>query len=248
MAIAEDALRRADLRPGMYVLDVASGSGALSIPAARLGARVLAIDLSPNMRERLRARARSEGLSDIQARVMDGHVLALDDNTFDIAASQFGVMHFPDLPRALRELARVTKPGGRVLLVVFARPTTVEFLGLFIGAIQAVVPGFTGLPMDPPPLPFQVSEPARLRQRMAEAGLSDIRVEDGAERLEIESGKHLWDWVTNSYPIGAMLVADLTRVQSVAVQQKLDELLREHSRGSGPAIVTNPVLIGIGTV
>src|SRR3712207_1125100 len=97
MWLANEALRLAGLRPGMRLLDVAPGSGALSIPAARLGALVLAADLSPNMVERLKARAREEGLSNVEARVMDGHALELEDDTFDISGSQFGVMLFPDL-------------------------------------------------------------------------------------------------------------------------------------------------------
>ncbi len=60
MRIAEDALRRVDIRPGIRLLDVAAGGGALSIPAARLGAQVLATDFSPAMVGRLNARARDE--------------------------------------------------------------------------------------------------------------------------------------------------------------------------------------------
>ena len=86
MDLGEDALHRAGLRPGMRFLDVAAGSGALSIPAARLGAQVLATDQSPVMLELLRARARQEGLN-IETRVMDGHALELDDNSFDMAGS-----------------------------------------------------------------------------------------------------------------------------------------------------------------
>jgi ubiquinone/menaquinone biosynthesis C-methylase UbiE len=77
----------------MRFLDVAAGSGALSIPAARLGARALATDLSPVMLGSLDERARQEGL-DVATRVMDGHALDLDDDSFDIAGSQFGVMLF----------------------------------------------------------------------------------------------------------------------------------------------------------
>jgi 2-polyprenyl-3-methyl-5-hydroxy-6-metoxy-1,4-benzoquinol methylase len=69
--LGNEGLRRAKVRAGMRFLDVAAGSGALSIPAARLGAQVLATDLSPVMLELLRARARTEGL-DIETRVMDG--------------------------------------------------------------------------------------------------------------------------------------------------------------------------------
>src|SRR5215217_5120928 len=81
MWLANEGLRRADLRPGMRFLDVAAGSGALSIPAARLGAQVLAVDLSSIMLERLKARAHQEGLS-VETRIMDGHALELKENTF----------------------------------------------------------------------------------------------------------------------------------------------------------------------
>lgn len=246
LALAQDALRRADLRPGMRLLDVAAGSGALSIPAARLGAEVLATDISSVMVERLEARAREEGLSNLESRVMDGHALDVENDAFDISGSQFGVMLFPDLKRGLSELARVTKPGGRVLMIAFGPPTELEFLGFFMGAAQAVVPGFTGLPMDPPPLPFQVADPEKLRQELAEAGLTDIRVERVNYGMEFQSGKHMWNWVTNSNPIGAMLVADLTDEQRAAVRQALDGMLRKRAAGSGPAILTNPVNIGIG--
>ena len=246
-ALGEDVLRRVGLDSGMRFLDVAAGSGALSLPAARLGAQVLAIDISPAMIERLKAHAREEGLSNLVSSVMDGHAVELEDDSFDIAGSQFGVMLFPDLPRGLRELVRVVKPGGRVLVVAFGPPTKVEFLSFFMAAMHSVVPGFTGLPMDPPPLPFQVADPEVLHQRMAEAGLKDVRVEMGTEKLEFQTGKHLWDWVTNSNPIGAGLVADLTEAQGIAVQQALDRMLRQRSGGSGAAVLTNQVNIGIGT-
>jgi len=225
---------------------VASGSGALSLPAARLGARVLAVDLSPAMIERLNARARDEGLPELEGQVMDGHALDLDDDTFDMAGSQFGVMLFPDLRRGLSEMVRVTRPGGTVLMVAYGPPQGVEFLGFFIRAMQSVVPGFTGPPMDPPPLPFQVADPEVLRGRMAEAGLREVRVEAGNERLEFASGALMWDWVTNSNPIAAGMIADLTKDQRARVQQELDRILRERSGGEGAAALDNNVNIAIG--
>ena len=128
MRIADEGLRRAGLQQGMRFLDVAAGSGALSIPAARRGAHVLAVDQSSAMLDLLGARARAEGLS-VETQVMDGHDLHLDDDTFDIAGSQFGVMLFPDMPQGIREMARVTKPGGKVLVHAYGDPHEIEFIG-----------------------------------------------------------------------------------------------------------------------
>ena len=153
MWLANEGLRRVGLRSGMRFLDVAAGSGALSIPAARLGAQVLSTDMSPAMLKKLEARARKEGLN-LETRVMDGHALELEDEAFDASGSQFGVMLFPDMPRGISELVRVTKPGGDVLMNVYGAPQKIEFFGFFVHAIQAAVPGFTGPPMNPPPLPF----------------------------------------------------------------------------------------------
>lgn len=246
MSLANEGLGRAGLVSGMRFLDVAAGSGGLSIPAARLGARVTSVDISANMIKRIEARAGKEGL-DLEGRVMDGHALDLDDDTFDISGSQFGVMLFPDLPRGLREMARVTKPGGRVLVHAFGPPQHVEFLRFFMGAVQAAVPDFAGLPTDPPPLPFQVADPEKLRQELVNAGLKDVSVETVTEKLEFQSGQDMWDWVVNSNPIARMLVVDLTAAQEEVVRVSLDAMLRERAGGNGPAVLTSPVHIAIGT-
>lgn len=243
-----EALRRAGLRPRMRILDVAAGSGAVSLAAARLGANVTAVDISPVMIERLQLRARQER-SNIETRVMDGHALEFDDHCFDMAASEFGVMLFPDLLQGLREMARVVKPGGRVVVVAFGSPTKIEFFQFFIRAVQAAVPGFTGPPMDPLPLPFQVQDPQKLRWEMVNAGLKNVRVEETSEGMRYKSGKEFWDWVTNSNPIvGTMLHRlDLKAEQITAIQRAAEKLIRERAGENDTAVLISPINIGIGT-
>lgn len=249
MWLGNEGLRRAELRRGMRFLDVAAGSGSLSIPAARLGAQVLATDLSPVMLELLQARARKEGLN-IETRVMDGHALQLEDNSFDIAGSQFGVMLFPDMPEAIREMARVVKPGGRVLIHAYGDPHQIEFLGFLIGAVQSVRPDFNGPPMDPPPLEFQLADPQRLRRELSAAGLKNVKVETITETTEHSTGKNLWEWLVWSNPIVEMVLSEmlsLTSEERDVVKQTLDKMVRDRAGGGSAAKLSNPVNIGVGT-
>lgn len=242
-----EVLRRAGLRPGMWLLDVAAGSGAMSLSAARLGATVMAVDISPVMVDRLKARAQAAGIN-LEVRVMDGQALDLENDTFDRVASAFGVMLFPDLPRGLREMVRVTKPGGCTVVVALGSPTKTDFFSFFIRAVQTAVPSFTGPPMDPLPLPFQVQDPAKLRQEMIKAGLKDVRVEETIEEMKYQSGKQLWDWLTNSNPIVDMILSplDLSQEQIAMIQQAMEDLIRERAAGSGTAVLIRPINIGIG--
>jgi SAM-dependent methyltransferase len=248
MWLGNEGLRRAGLAAGERFLDVAAGSGALSIPAGRLGAHVLAVDQSPVMLDLLRARARQEGL-DIETRVMDGHALRLADNAFDMAGSQFGVMLFPDMPKGLHEMVRVVKPGGRVLMNVYGDPHKIEFFGFFITAIQSVRPDFNGPPMDPLPLPFQLQDPERLRKELSAAGLKDVKIETITEATEFRSGKELWEWLVSSNPIVVMVLGSLklTGGERDVIQQALDRLVRERAGSGDTATLTNPINIGIGT-
>jgi ubiquinone/menaquinone biosynthesis C-methylase UbiE len=245
--LANEALRLVALQAGERFVDVAAGTGGLSLPAARLGAQVLATDWSPAMIERFEARVREENLRGAEGRVMDCHALDLPDDCFDVTGSQFGVMLVPDQPRALREMVRVTKPGGRVLVIAYGYPAELEFLQWFVAAMTAVAPAFPGLPDDPPPLEFQIADPEVLRQRLTDAGLKDVRVERTAERPAFTSGQEMWDWLYYGNPIAEMVVADLTDEQLETLRQVLDGMLRERAGGNGRAVLTNAVNIGVGT-
>jgi ubiquinone/menaquinone biosynthesis C-methylase UbiE len=244
--LANEALRLVGLKPGERFLDVAAGTGGLGLPAARLGARVLAIDWSPAMIGRFQARVREAGLTG-EGRVMDCHALDLPDASFDVTGSQFGVMLVPDQPRALREMVRVTKRGGRVLMIAYGFPEEIDFLRFFISALKAVAPEFPGIPDDPPPLEFQVSDPKVLRRRLTDAGLRDVHIERTAERPAFRSGQEMWDWVLYGNPIPGMLVGDLSHDQRARLRLVLDGMLQERAAPNGRAVLSNAVNIGIGT-
>lgn len=245
--LAAEALDLAGLRAGERFLDVAAGTGGLALPAARRGAEVLAADWSAAMIARFAARAEAEGLRSARGRVMDCHALDLPDDGFDVVGSQFGVMLVPDQPRALREMVRVARPGGRVFLTAYGPPAELEFLGRFLDALRAVEPGFPGLPDDPPPLEFQVADPEVLRRRLEAAGLADVRVVRTAERPAFASGREMWDWVLFGNPIPGMAVAGLSEAGREEMVRILDRFVRERAGAGRRAVIENAVHIGIGT-
>jgi ubiquinone/menaquinone biosynthesis C-methylase UbiE len=245
--LATAGLTLAGLKAGDTFLDVAAGTGGLGLPAARLGATVLATDWSTKMIEHFNARAAGEQL-DAEGRVMDCHALDLPDDSFDVTGSQFGVMLVPDQAQALREMVRVTKPGGRVLLIAYGDPGEFEALHVFISAVQAVVPEFDGPPEDEPMLEFQVADPEVLRQRLVDAGLTDVTVDTSTqERVAVRTGQQLWNWCLGGNPIPGMLVAELTDQQREDIVKVLDGMVRERSAGTGTAVLTAPLNVGVGT-
>lgn len=246
MQFAEELLGRVHVAPGMRMLDVAAGSGALSIPAARRGVQVVATDIASGLIERLRQRAQREGLDNLEGRVMDGQCLDFADGAFDVCASQFGVNLFPDLARGVRELVRVTRPGGTVLIAAFGDPRKLEFIGSFMSAMQATVPAFTPPDLSGAP-PTRLSDPDQLRQVLTDARLGDVNVETVTWRMPLRSGSHLWDLIMSSNPMGGALVADLTDQQRTEVISALDGMVRERSNGGPTATLTTEVNVGTGT-
>jgi hypothetical protein len=111
-----------------------------------------------------------------------------------------------------------------------------------------VVPDVEGLPDDPPPLEFQVADPDVLRRRLTAAGLGDVTVDTThQERIEVRSGLELWNWMLSSNPIAGTVVGDLTADQQATVRQVLDRMVGDRSGGTGAAVLTAPLTIGVGT-
>jgi ubiquinone/menaquinone biosynthesis C-methylase UbiE len=106
------------ITPGMDVLDVACGDGDTAIPAAKLGAKVTGVDIAHNLVEAGNARAKKEGVSD-RCKISEGDVMDLKDQqdaSFDLVMSIFGAMFAPRPLDVAKELVRVTRKGGRIVM------------------------------------------------------------------------------------------------------------------------------------
>lgn len=129
-------VEEAQVTEGDRVLDVAAGTGAVAIPAARTGAHVIAADLTPELLAAGRARAHAEDL-DIHWEEADAEALPYADHTFDTVLSSIGVMFAPHHQRAADELVRTTRPGGTIGLLAW---TPEGFLGQLMATVKPYVP------------------------------------------------------------------------------------------------------------
>ena len=247
MDLGQQVVSRLGLGPGARVLDVGAGSGAVAIPAARAGAEVVAVDIAPTMVERLRARARAEGLANLRAEVGDGTALQVDDDRVDVAVSLNGVSLFPDLSRGLGELVRVTRSGGEVAIVTFGPLPEVDFVAFLLAALRAVAPESMPAPTGPLP-PFRLSDPVVFEEVLRTAGLQHVSVESVSWEFEVGTVDELLEVAMNGNPIPRQLSAGLTQDQLGQVRQVLDGMLRERSGGRAGAVLHATMLLGRGTV
>jgi demethylmenaquinone methyltransferase / 2-methoxy-6-polyprenyl-1,4-benzoquinol methylase len=165
----------AGVGPGSRALDVATGTGDLALELAARGASVTGMDFSPAMLEL--ARAKAPGIE-----FEEGNALGLryEDASFDAVTVGFGARNFADLDRGLCEMARVTKPGGRVVVLEITTPQRPPLSWFFQAWFDRVVPllgrlgdseAYTYLPSSVRRFPG----PEALAASMAAAGLIDVR-------------------------------------------------------------------------
>jgi len=113
----EALVKAAGITPGLKVLDLGCGDGTTALPAAQLGADVLGVDIASNLVEAGNRRAKEAGLSNLRFQEGDASDLSgIEDKTFDRVISIFGAMFAPKPFDVAKEMVRVTKPGGRIIM------------------------------------------------------------------------------------------------------------------------------------
>lgn len=135
-------IARLALQAGERVLDVACGTGNLTIPAARRGARVTGIDIAPVAVAQLARRAEAEGLA-VVADEGDAEALPYADASFDTVVTMFGAMFAGHPDRAAAELLRVTRPGGRIAMANWVPD---GFIGQMLKVTVKYLPPPSGVP------------------------------------------------------------------------------------------------------
>lgn len=171
------------------VLDVAAGSGMLSLEIARRVRRVDAVDFSESMLAELEQRRAAMGIENVFARAGDGQQLPYADDTFDAAFSMFGLMFFPDRPRGFRELWRVCKPGAPVVVSSWAPVDQSPLMMLMFGALRAADPERAA----PKTNWLSLENPALFREEMEQAGFRDVEVKPFTNEVPVESAERYWD-------------------------------------------------------
>ncbi len=157
--VAAHLVRFAGIAPGAAVLDVGTGTGVVAVTAARAGARVSALDLTPDLLEKARENAHIAGCRDIAWTEGDAEALPYPDAAFDVVVSQFGHMFAPRPEVVVAQMRRVLKPGGRI---AFATWPPEHFVGRMFAFVARHSP-------PPPPgaaPPPQWGDPAVIAERL----------------------------------------------------------------------------------
>jgi ubiquinone/menaquinone biosynthesis C-methylase UbiE len=183
-------------QPGEAWLDVACGAGHVAELAAGAGARVSGIDISPRLIEVAKARAKTAGY-EIEYRVGDAENLDVPDASYDAVSSSFGMIFAPDHDAAAHELARVTKPGGRLAFTAWTPDSTIGQMFAVLRPFQPPPPPDAGNPLD-----WGLEE--HVREKLDDQ--FELRIVPLVSRAEEESLDTFWaTFVTSFGPLKLLL-------------------------------------------
>ena len=232
---------------GSHVLDVAAGAGGQTLAAARRigpSGAVLATDISFNILEFAAEEARAAGFANVATRVMDGEDLEVEDESFDAVISRVGLIYFPDQRRALGEMRRALRDGGRISAIVYSTPERNEFFSIPVSVIRRRA----GLPAPAPgiPGPFSLGQPGALEAAYEEAGFGDIEVRSVDAPVRFSSAAECVRFERESFGALHQMLAGLDEAGREAAWEEIESELR---RFEGPGGFEGPceLLVAAGT-
>lgn len=218
-APAAHLVRFACIGKGQRVLDVGCGTGPVAITAARKGAQVTGIDLSPALLEHAHRNAETAAVS-VEFQEGDAEALPFEDGSFDIVISQFGHMFAPRPDVAMAQMLRVLRPGGRI---AFSTWPPEHMVGLMFA--------LTGRYMPPPEgvaPPQQWGDPGIVRQRLGDA-VHDLQFERGVMAAPTLSFNHYLALMEATGPLGRIGVVLATQPDRLtAFRMELETLFDQH--------------------
>jgi SAM-dependent methyltransferase len=226
-------VERLDPQPGQRWLDLACGTGAVAERAAASGALVTGIDLAPALIDTARERAAERGL-DIDYRVGDCERLEIPDASFDAVSSTCGIMFAPDHEATARELARVTRPGGRIGLANWTPTGGLARMFKVMAPFQ---------PAPPPSSPFDWGDEARVRELLGES--FELACEERTSTLRMPSGEAYWELFSTSYGPTKTL-ADSLGERREELHRAWVDFFEENYRADGEIAHTREYLLVAG--
>jgi ubiquinone/menaquinone biosynthesis C-methylase UbiE len=180
---------RLDPAPGTRWLDAACGTGAVALLAADRGADVVGLDFAPVLVETARALAAERGAG-VAFEVGDCEDMPLPDESFDAVSSTCGVMFAPDHGAVARELARVTRPGGRIGLASWTPEGG-------LGQMFRMMAPFAPPPPEGAGSPFDWGREEHVEELLGDA--FELSFERQVSTLRVPSGEHYWELFSSSY-------------------------------------------------
>ena len=237
-----------DPQQGERVLELAAGPGEvgfLALPHLEPGGELITTDVAPEMVEAARRRARELGLAGVRFAVEDAGALSLADDSVDAILCRFGIMLVDDMRCAAAEMARVARPGRRVVLAVWADPGLNPWITA--SGRAAIELGLTEPPDPDAPGPFRLADAGRLRDVVASGGLALEHVEEVGVTWLAGSLDEWWETTRDTSRMLSLLLAGLLPEQGAALRARAEELLADYVADDGSLTVPGVARVVVAT-